>query len=286
VFDYTVGTDSWDQVGESIEGEFEYAMVGYSVAMSADGTRLAIGGPDNELDEGNGDARGSLRVFDWDSTDWLQTGSTIEGATAGDELGTSVSISADGTQIAVGSPGATNRAGLVSVYRFDVIADWQQVGPDIAGEATTDETGYSVAMSSDGTTLAIGSPGPKGQGEHVQSGHVRAFALQTSVSFDAGDGENAPVDMSGDPGSDITLPTSEPTRTGHTFLGWNTASDGSGTSYAAGDTYTLPASDSDTLYAQWSANTTTTTTTTVPAEVTPPAAEPAEPVSDTPTFTG
>ena len=104
------------------------------------------------------------------------------------------------------------------------------------------------------------------------------------MSFDAGDGENAPVDMSGDRGSDVTLPTSEPTRTGYTFMGWNTASDGSGTSYAAGDTYTLPASDSETLYAQWQPI--PTTSTTVPVEVTPPAAEPAEPVSDTPTFTG
>ena len=107
------------------------------------------------------------------------------------------------------------------------------------------------------------------------------------MSFDAGDGENAPVDMSGDRGSDVTLPTSEPTRTGYTFMGWNTASDGSGTSYAAGDTYTLPASDSETLYAQWQPiPTTTTPTPTVPVEETPPAAEPAEPVSDTPTFTG
>ena len=37
---------------------------------------------------------------------------------------------------------------------------------------------------------------------------------------------------------------------GFTFLGWNTAADGSGTSYAVGDTYTFSKADTVTLYAQ------------------------------------
>lgn len=45
-----------------------------------------------------------------------------------------------------------------------------------------------------------------------------------------------------------------PSRTGYEFTGWNTASDGSGTAYAAGDTVRLTASGND-LYAQWEAKT-------------------------------
>ena len=97
----------------------------------------------------------------------------------------------------------------------------------------------------------------------------------TSLVFDTNNGAGGPDPVTGAPFSTVLVPSDEPTRTGYTFMGWNTASDGSGTSYAAGDTYTLPASDSDTLYAQW-----------LPVEATPPVAEPAEPVSDTPTFTG
>lgn len=41
-------------------------------------------------------------------------------------------------------------------------------------------------------------------------------------------------------------------RDGFTFNGWNTAADGSGDSYVAGDTFTMPAADV-TLYAQWTA---------------------------------
>jgi uncharacterized repeat protein (TIGR02543 family) len=39
-------------------------------------------------------------------------------------------------------------------------------------------------------------------------------------------------------------------RTGHTFAGWNTAADGSGTTYNAGDTFVMGSSNI-TLYAQW-----------------------------------
>jgi uncharacterized repeat protein (TIGR02543 family) len=41
-----------------------------------------------------------------------------------------------------------------------------------------------------------------------------------------------------------------PTQTGYTFAGWNTAADGSGTAYAADDTFTMGTADV-TLYAQW-----------------------------------
>ena len=45
-----------------------------------------------------------------------------------------------------------------------------------------------------------------------------------------------------------------PSRTGYEFTGWNTASDGTGTAYAAGDTVRLTAGGND-LYAQWEAKT-------------------------------
>ncbi len=46
-----------------------------------------------------------------------------------------------------------------------------------------------------------------------------------------------------------TYTLTAPTRVGYAFLGWNTAADGSGTTYAAGG-YTMPASNT-TLYAVW-----------------------------------
>ena len=66
-------------------------------------------------------------------------------------------------------------------------------------------------------------------------------------------------------GKTLTLTTSKPTRTGYTFVNWNTKADGSGTSYASGGSYT--ANSDVTLYAQWTPiyNTITFTTTALSA---------------------
>lgn len=54
-------------------------------------------------------------------------------------------------------------------------------------------------------------------------------------------------------GTNLTLSSTQPTRTGYTFNNWNTSSNGTGTSYSAGGSYTSNADA--TLYAQWTANT-------------------------------
>lgn len=54
--------------------------------------------------------------------------------------------------------------------------DWEQVGVDIDGEAAGDESGYSVALSDDGTILAVGewkNTGPLG----AEQGQVRVYEL-------------------------------------------------------------------------------------------------------------
>ena len=50
----------------------------------------------------------------------------------------------------------------------------------------------------------------------------------------------------------LTVSSNTFTKTGYTFTGWNTSSDGSGTSYANGDTYST--ASNVTLYAQWQNN--------------------------------
>jgi len=53
-------------------------------------------------------------------------------------------------------------------------------------------------------------------------------------------------------------------KSGYTFDGWNTAADGSGTSYEADDTFTF--TDTITLYAQWKSNFAVATFTAIPGD--------------------
>ena len=78
---------------------------------------------------------------------------------------------------------------------------------------------------------------------------IPALAPAT-ITFDANGGSGTvPSAISTYVGVANTIPSNSLTRTGYTFNGWNTASDGSGTAYATGATIT-PTGDV-TLYAQW-----------------------------------
>ena len=58
-------------------------------------------------------------------------------------------------------------------------------------------------------------------------------------------------------GTNYTIPSTVPTRTGYTFAGWTTNSSGTGTNYSAGSSYTIDADT--TFYAKWTAKQTTLT---------------------------
>jgi hypothetical protein len=65
------------------------------------------------------------------------------------ESGRSVSLSADGSRVAIGAPyndGNGNYAGHVRIYEYSG-GSWTQLGADIDGEAALDKSGYSVSLS-------------------------------------------------------------------------------------------------------------------------------------------
>ena len=130
---------------------------------------------------------------------------------------------------------------------------------------TFTKTGYTFTgwtTKSDGTDDGYGWTGWSGtwnydNGQYgINNNKLVLYARWTSnkytISYNANGGSNAPSNQSKTYGNNISLSSSKPIRTGYTFIGWNTSSNGSGTSYSAGATYSNNANV--TLYAQWRIN--------------------------------
>ena len=161
-----------DSAWPDIDGEAADDQSGFSVSLSSDGTRVAIGASGND---GNGNNSGHVRVYDWNGSAWTKLGADIDGEAAGDRSGVSVSLSSDGTRVAIGATlnaSNGNNSGHVRVYDYNGNA-WTQVGGDIDGEAADDQSGFSVSLSSDGTRVAIGALANDGNGS--AAGHVRVY---------------------------------------------------------------------------------------------------------------
>ena len=164
-----------NQIGSDIDGEAAGDYSGFSVSLSSDGTAVAIGA---HLNDGNGADSGHVRVYEWNGNAWIQKGADIDGEAEGDYSGFSVSLSSDGTVVAVGAQRNGAYSGHVRVYGWNENA-WQQKGADIDGEAEGDRSGRSVSLSSDGTRVAVGADINSETG--VDAGHVRVYSITTST---------------------------------------------------------------------------------------------------------
>jgi hypothetical protein len=179
------------QLGSDIDGAVSQLASNYSVSLSADGNRLAIGADNHD---GNGSRSGHTRVYHWSGTEWAQLGSDIDGEGAEDYSGCSVALSSDGSRVAIGADGNDDNgdeSGHVRVYHWSGM-EWAQLGSDIVGEAAGDQSGISVSLSSDGNRLAIGAPGNDDHGSN--SGHARVYQWTGSAWTQLGadiDGEAA-----------------------------------------------------------------------------------------------
>jgi hypothetical protein len=184
---FNIKRNDWNRIGSDIDGEADGKNSGHSVSLSSDGTVLAIGAPYNDGTTGLlNDNRGHVRVYKRTGSSWDLIGE-IDGKAAGDNSGHSVSLSSDGTVLAIGATG--NDGGHVRIYQY-IGTTWTPRG-EIDGESAGDNSGHSVSLSSDGTVLAIGATGNDGTG--TNAGHVRIFKYDGTAWISRGeiDGEAA-----------------------------------------------------------------------------------------------
>ncbi len=153
---YQQGNFTWEKLGKEIQGQGSNELFGWSIALSQDGMRVAASavGADN--------LKGKVRVFDFQNDNWMQVGSSLSGATDRETFGASLALNKNGDIIAIGATGYSHGGsgvGRVRVYEFDALSkDWRSMSDPIVGDTQFDRFGYSVALSANGDTLAIGSP--------------------------------------------------------------------------------------------------------------------------------
>jgi hypothetical protein len=171
-------------LGADIDGEATGDESGYSVSLSSEGKTVAIGANGNDE---NGSNSGHTRVFQWNAGDastpgaWVQMGADIDGEAAADQSGRSVSLSSEGKIVAIGAvynDDNGSNSGHTRVFQWNAgdastPGAWVQMGADIDGEAADDYSGYSVSLSSEGKTVAIGANGNDENGSN--SGRTRVF---------------------------------------------------------------------------------------------------------------
>ena len=126
---------------------------GYAVSLSGDGNTAAV--------SENYDSAlvGAVWIFTRSGGVWTQQGSRLvgTGAVGGAVQGTSVALSGDGNTLAVGGTGDNGGVGAVWVWTRSA-GVWTQQGPKLVGTETPGNTtqGVKVALSTDGSTLAVG----------------------------------------------------------------------------------------------------------------------------------
>ncbi|WP_431108079.1 T9SS type A sorting domain-containing protein [Winogradskyella poriferorum] len=192
------------QIGQDINGESIGDESGFSVSLSSNGKFLAVSSINNSS---NGSLSGHVRVYENVSGVWTQIGQDIDGEAAGDWSGFSISLSSNGSILAIGAvrnSGNGALSGHVRVYE-NISGVWTQIGQDIDGEAPDDQFGYAISLSSNGAILAVSSTRNFGNGAY--SGHVRVYenvsGVWTQIGQDidgeaAGDQSGYSLDLSSD----------------------------------------------------------------------------------------
>jgi len=166
----------WLPLGNAIPGQTAGDRCGTSTAISADGSIVAFGARD-----GNSNF-GEVRVFRLSDGAWTQIGATLVGESGGDQTGSSVSLSHDGSVLAIGEPFNNDlgyTSGQVRVFQ-NVNDNWLPLGQDLYGLNAIAEAGRSVDLSADGLTLAYGAPNTTVNGAFF-AGQVRVFELQNNT---------------------------------------------------------------------------------------------------------
>lgn len=131
---------------------------GYSIALSSDGDTIVIGAP-GDLSGSEDCCSGAAYVFTRAGTQWSnQAYLRASNPDEFDRFGDAVAISSDGNIVAAGAP-YENAGGAVYLFARSGTQWTTPTRVTTPNTEVGDTFGYSVALSADGTTLAVGAQG-------------------------------------------------------------------------------------------------------------------------------
>jgi hypothetical protein len=194
VWAFTRSGETWTQQGEKLigsgeaggavtgcDGHYGYSKFGESVALSADGNTVLVGGPSDNADVG------AAWVFARSGEAWSQQGEKL----AGPELqttpacfGTSVALSANGSKALIGGPNLDYASGAAWMDTRSG-ATWIGPGEQLTGggEHGDGRFGWSVALAGAGDkTALIGGPVTPGGEQNAEWGAAWVFVKNLTVT--------------------------------------------------------------------------------------------------------
>lgn len=178
MFRYTAADNNgtaatWSKEGQELDGGNPGDRFGASVAMSRLGKHVIIGAPLQKVGEKR--HAGVATVWEVDYTDnvWKLISEEISSDNQGDNFGSSVDISDDGKEIAVGAPYSSTSTmkqnGHIAVYhKNSTSTTFSLANVKIEGKAEYGHQGSSVALSGDGYQVMGGAP---------EEGYVSVYML-------------------------------------------------------------------------------------------------------------
>jgi len=148
------GTTWTEQQKITVTDNIGNANFGYSTSLSSDGNTLAVGGyVDNS-------GQGATWIFTRSGTTWTEQQKITVTDNIGNALfGASVSLSSNGNTLAIGGNQDNNGIGATWIFTRSG-SSWTQQASKLVGTGNigTSNQGWSVSLSSDANTLAIGGP--------------------------------------------------------------------------------------------------------------------------------
>lgn len=153
VWIFTQNAGVWTQQGSKLVGSEGNTAQQCTVALSANGNTLLVGGPSDSA------GTGAAWVFTRSGIEWSQQGPKLvgTGADGAAAQGNAVSLSADGNTAAWGGGNDADGTGAVWVFTRSG-SEWSQQGTKLVGTNSGGTDQGSVSLSADGNTLMDGSP--------------------------------------------------------------------------------------------------------------------------------